>query len=68
MSRRFKGANNSVSQSLIQPGEFTDFYMFALPTGSSKAERLICSGTAAINKRSKAERPYVAKHESFEQI
>uniref|UniRef100_A0A9J8DFF8 SPIN-DOC-like zinc-finger domain-containing protein n=1 Tax=Cyprinus carpio carpio TaxID=630221 RepID=A0A9J8DFF8_CYPCA len=47
--------------------EWTDSYMFILPTGSSKPVCLICSETVAIIKSGNVKRHYETKHKSFDQ-
>jgi len=47
--------------------EWTDSFMFILPTGSSKPVCLICSETVAIIKSGNVKRHYETKHKSFDQ-
>ena len=45
--------------------EWTELYMFILPTGSSKPLCLICSETVAIIKTGNVKRHYETKYKSF---
>ena len=46
--------------------EWTDLYMFILPTGSSKPVCLICCETVALIKSGNVKCHYVTKHSEFE--
>lgn len=46
--------------------EWTDYYMFLLPSGSSKSLCLIWSRTLAFRESDNGKRCYETKHKSFE--
>lgn len=47
--------------------EWTDSFLFILPTGSTKPVCLICSETVALIKSGNVKRHYETKHKGFEQ-